>query len=119
MIDWDTVEGFDWDAGNARKSADKHSVSQAEAEQVFFNAPLLVVADVKHSQAEARFHALGKTETGRLLHLTFTLRAEQTLVRVISARLMHKKERMIYAQATQKDTKVQDRSARTPLLGDA
>ena len=27
--------------GNARKSAEKHGVSQAEAEQVFFNDPLL------------------------------------------------------------------------------
>ena len=106
MLDWDTVERFDWDAGNARKSADKHAVSQAETEQVFFNVPLLVVADVKHSQTEARLHALGKTETGRLLHLTFTLRAGQTLIRVISARPMHKKERMIYAQATQKDTEI-------------
>jgi hypothetical protein len=108
MIDWDQVEGFDWDAGNARKSSDKHAVSQAEAEQVFFNEPLLVVADVKHSQTEGRFHALGKTETGRFLHLTFTLRSNQTLIRVISARPMHKKERAIYAQATQKDTEIQE-----------
>lgn len=106
MIDWDQVEGFDWDAGNARKSGDKHGVSQAEAEQIFFNDPLLVVADMKHSQTEARFHALGKTDTERLLHLTFTLRAEQTLIRVVSARPMHKKERLIYAQATQKDIEI-------------
>lgn len=108
MIDWDAIEGFDWDAGNARKSSDKHAVSQAEAEQVFFNEPLLVVADVTHSQTEPRFHALGKTEVGRLLHLTFTLRIAQTLIRVISARPMHKKERMIYAQATEKDSEIQD-----------
>ncbi len=108
MIDWDQVEGFDWDAGNARKSTDKHSVTQAEAEQVFFNEPLLVVTDVKHSQAEARYHALGKTDIGRLLHITFTLRAKQTLVRVISARPMHKKERVIYAKATKKDSEIQN-----------
>lgn len=108
MIDWDQVEGFDWDTGNARKSSDKHSVTQAEAEQIFFNEPLLVADDVKHSQAEVRLHALGKTETGRLLHLTFTLRAEQTLIRIISARPMHKKERMIYAQAIKKDSEIQN-----------
>lgn len=106
MIDWDQVEGFDWDAGNARKSSDKHAVSQAEAEQIFFSEPLLILADVKHSQTEARFHALGKTEANRLLHLTFALRAEQTLIRVISARPMHKKERLIYAQAIEKDTEI-------------
>lgn len=108
MVDWDKVEGFDWDAGNARKSADKHLVTQAEAEQIFFNEPLLIVSDVKHSQMEARDHALGKTEAGRLLHLTFTLRGEITLLRVISARPMHKKERMIYAQAIEKDSEIQE-----------
>ena len=65
MIDWTRLEGFDWDEGNSRKSVDKHSVSQAEAEQVFFNDPLLVVEDARHSGREARFHALGRTDAGR------------------------------------------------------
>ncbi len=34
-MDFDLIEGFEWDDGNARKSADKHGVSQSEAEQVF------------------------------------------------------------------------------------
>lgn len=55
--------------------------------------------DAKHSQAEARFHALGKTEDGRLLHITFTLRQSGTLIRAISARDMHRKERAVYEQA--------------------
>ena len=33
------AKGFECDAGNARKSADKHLVSQAEAEQVFLTNP--------------------------------------------------------------------------------
>ncbi|HXZ18092.1 MAG TPA: BrnT family toxin [Roseiarcus sp.] len=45
MSDWARVVGFGWDAGNERKSADKHGVSQAEAEQAFFNRPLLVLKD--------------------------------------------------------------------------
>lgn len=101
MIDWDRVDGFDWDTGNARKSTHKHAVSQAEAEQAFFNELLLIVADLKHSQSEERYHTLGRTDTGRLLHLTFTLRDDQTKIRVISARPMSRKERAIYAQATQ------------------
>ena len=99
MIDWTQITGFDWDAGNDRKSAEKHDVSRLEAEQVFFNQPLLVLEDTKHSQAEPRFHALGKTDGARLLHITFTLRSEDTLIRVISARDMHRKERMIYEQS--------------------
>ena len=90
MIDWMRVTRFDWDEGNARKSADKHSVSQAEAEQTFFNEPLVVLRDDKHSQREPRLHALGETDDRRCLHITFTLRADGTLIRVISARDVHR-----------------------------
>ena len=99
MIDVSKIAGFDWDSGNSRKSADKHDVSQFEAEQLFFNAPLLVLPDRKHSQKEVRYHALGKTDSGRQLHGTFTLRRSGTLIRVISARDMHRKERAIYEQS--------------------
>ena len=100
MIDWTQLIGFDWDSGNARKSADKHDVSQSEAEQVFFNQPILVLPDIEHSQKEVRFHVLGKTDDMRRLHITFTLREGDagTLIRVISARDMHRKERAIYEQ---------------------
>ncbi len=105
MIDWTRVTGFDWDQGNARKSADKHGVSQAEAERVFFNEPLLILPDLKHSrQNEVRYHALGTTDENRLLHITFTLRASGTFIRVISARDMHRKERTYYEQAKKNAT---------------
>jgi uncharacterized protein len=99
VITWDRIEGFDWDDGNARKSVDKHDVSQVEAEQVFFNDPLIVAADIGHSVDEARFHGLGRTDGDRLLHVSFTLRADGRLIRVISARPMNRKERMRYEQA--------------------
>ena len=99
MIDWKQVTGFDWDAGNERKSEETHAVTRFEAEQVFFNQPLLVLADQKHSQNEERYHALGKSNDARLLHITFTLRSTGTLIRVISARDMHRKERNIYEQS--------------------
>lgn len=97
MIDLAATEGFDWDDGNARKSSDKHSVTQAEAEQVFAGEPLLA-KDFEHSQAEVRYHALGETIEGRHLHVTFTLRADGRKIRVISARDMNRKERAIYEQ---------------------
>ena len=96
MLNFDRIVGFEWDDGNARKSEEKHAVSQAEAEQLFFNEPLLVADDIPHSQQELRFHALGKTDGGRLLHLTFTLRQTDTRIRVISARAMSRKERAYY-----------------------
>ena len=102
MIDLSKITGFDWGDGNARKSEEKHEVSmaEAEAEQVFFNDPLLLLEDAKHSLRESRNHALGKTDEGRLLHITFTLRHSKEKIRVISARDMHKKERKIYEQTT-------------------
>ena len=92
--------GFDWDEGNARKS-EKHGISKAEVEQVFLNAPLIVAEDQKHSQREPRFHALGRTDLDRRLHVTFTERTNRTLIRPISARHMSRKERAIYEQAIQ------------------
>ncbi|MGJ7457798.1 BrnT family toxin [Halomonas sp. MA07-2] len=99
MINWARVIGFDWDEGNSRKSKEKHSVSQSEAESIFFNEPILVLEDAKHSQSEARFHALSETDDAQPLHITFTLREDGTLIRVIFARVMHRKERAIYEQA--------------------
>ena len=89
--------GFQWDPGNTMKNWSKHEVSQAECEQVFFNAPLVLAADPAHSGAEERFFALGQTDAGRLLLEVFTLRG--TLVRVISARPMSRREREVYADA--------------------
>jgi uncharacterized DUF497 family protein len=99
MTNLTDITGFDWDKGNARKN-EKHNVSMAEAEQAFFNEPLLVLEDPKHSKKEPRFHALGKSDEKRQLHITFTLRQAGEKIRIISARDMHKKERVIYEKTT-------------------
>jgi uncharacterized protein len=98
MIDLEQIAGFDWDDGNSRKNADKHDVSQAEAESIFFGDPLIVAEDSRHGKGEPQFNALGKTAQGRALHVTFTLRRNETLIRVISARDMNRKERQFYEQ---------------------
>ncbi len=98
MIDFDLIAGFDWDSGNLRKSEVKHGVTQAEAEEVFFNNPLLVSSDDKHSEEESRYLALGKTNKDRGLTIIFTLRQGGTLIRVISARDQHRKERHLSAK---------------------
>jgi uncharacterized DUF497 family protein len=100
MIDFSKVTGFDRDSGNERKNLDSHGVSQIEAEQVVFNQPLIVTFDGKHSDSEKRVRALGVTNTGRLLTMVFTMRAGGELIRVISARDMHRKERKEYEQAS-------------------
>ena len=89
--------GFDWDDGNLTKNQKKHAVSQWECEQVFFNLPLLLFEDLKHSQTEKRGYVLGRTDSNRKLFIVFTVR--RRLIRVISARDMNKKEREIYEEA--------------------
>ena len=86
--------GFDWDEGNLLKNWEKHGVTVAECEQVFFNRPLLAGPDERHSSAEARFYLLGKTDSGRHLFVVFTIREEH--IRVISARDQSRKERRSY-----------------------
>ncbi len=92
--------GFEWDAGNAEKNWELHEVSRGEAEETFFNRPLVVAPDAGHSRRETRFAALGRTEEGRRLTVVLTLRG--TLIRVISAHDMSRRERRIYEQASTK-----------------
>lgn len=101
-IDLSRILGFDWDDGNARKN-EKHGVAQAEVQEIFFRRPLLLSIDPEHSATEQRYHALGRTDEERWLHVTFTLREWGTLIRPISARPMHRKERPIYEEALKAD----------------
>ena len=94
------IVGFDWDDGNSRKSADKHDVSQREAEEVFIDPRLLILIDEKHSAEETRYHAYGSTAAGRQLQVSFTMRQNATLVRVISVRTMSRRERSRYETQT-------------------
>lgn len=93
---WEQLEGFEWDAGNLHKSWEKHGVTPQEAEEIFFNEPLVVAEDAAHSHAERRCFALGKTHEGRHLFVVFTVRSAR--IRVISARPMNKKERTLYGK---------------------
>ena len=88
--------GFDWDEGNLLKNWEKHSVTPAECEQVFFNRPLLAQPDERHSSAETRFYLLGKADAGRCLFVVFTIREQR--IRVISARDQSRRERRSYEQ---------------------
>lgn len=99
MIDFKKIIGFEWDDGNSQKNQEKHGVTQGESEEIFFNEPLLIADDQKHSSHEVRFVALGKSNFGILLTAIFTLRKKQTLIRVISIRPMSKRERKYYEQA--------------------
>lgn len=86
---------FEWDKGNVDKNWKKHKVHYREAEEVFFNKPLKLFPDSKHStKEEKRYLALGQTDSGKPLTVIFTVRDKR--IRIISARKQHKKERSTY-----------------------
>ena len=87
------VKGFEWDEGNSGKNEHKHGVTDREAEEIFFNEPLIIGRSPRRAP-EVRYAALGKTYGSRLLAVVFTIRSKR--IRVISARPMSKKERKVY-----------------------
>ena len=88
--DLEECTGFEWDDGNQGKNWEKHEVTDAECEEIFFNDPLIAGADPAHSKRERRYYALGRTDTGRALFVAFAIRKQ--LIRVISARDMTRAE---------------------------
>ena len=88
--DLEKCTGFEWDDGNQGKNWEKHEVTDAECEEIFFNDPVIAGADAAHSKRERRYFALGQTDTGRTLFVAFTIRKQ--LIRVISARDMTRAE---------------------------
>lgn len=90
------LDGFEWDENNRDKNWLKHKVTNDESEEMFYNQPLLIFQDEKHSLDEKRFVAYGITDKQRLLTVVFTIRKNK--IRVISARNQSNKERRIYEQ---------------------
>ncbi len=91
---FEQFSGFQWDRGNIDKNFIQHNVENWECEQVFFNRPLLVLDDPKHSVSEKRWAAFGKTDADRFLVVIFSER--NYLIRIISVRDMNKRERKFY-----------------------
>ncbi len=96
------ITGFDWDAGN-RAKCQKHGVSIAEIEALFQGTPR-IAPDPKHSEAEDRRIAVGRSSTGRPMFVAFTLRAKnrRRLIRPVTARYMHAKEIAAYEKESAK-----------------
>lgn len=88
------VAGFDWDEHNRDKIRRKHGLLPWQIE-AFFGRPFKWFPDELHSTVEARFFSLGTDEGGKPMVVIFTFRdiAGRRLLRPISARRMHAKER--------------------------
>lgn len=93
----DKLVGFEWDKGNSNKNKTKHGVEDREAEEIFSNKPLIIFEDKAHSQQEERWGSFGKTNGGRRLTISFTVRSSK--IRIISARDQSPKERAVYMTA--------------------
>jgi uncharacterized DUF497 family protein len=95
-------EGFQWDEANSDKNWYLHQVTNGECEEIFFNVPLILAPDPRHSTGEQRYFALGRTDADRWLFIAFTVR--NNLIRVISAREMNQKETRKYGERIKRDT---------------
>ena len=100
----DKCDGFQWDEGNSEKNWFTHRVSKKECEQAFFNLPVTVFDDTRHSNDEKRWYLLGKTDLNRHLFVVFTMR--KNFIRIISARNISKKERKIYYEEVKRHTEI-------------
>jgi uncharacterized protein len=90
---------FEWDKGNIEKSLKQHDVTDKEAEEVFFDENKQEYPDPTHSEKEIRKVLVGKTKTGRLLFVVYTVRKNK--IRIISARDLNKRREVeLYEKAT-------------------
>ena len=103
-----TTFAIDWDAGNLAK-CQGHGVSVAEIEWVIGHDPI-IEPDIAHSLQEERLRAVGLTQSGRFVFLSFTLRQRggQTLIRPVSARYMHAREIRRYEKGAASPEEISD-----------
>ena len=87
---------FSWDEKKDGKNIKKHKVSFVEAKTVFFDDRALDFFDIDHSKDEDRFLLLGLSNKVRILVVSYCLKKEQAVIRIISARKATKKETEYY-----------------------
>lgn len=85
---------FEWDTDKAHSNVQKHGISFVEAMTVFGDPLEVTIPDPDHSEGEARFLSLGRSEQGRLLVVSYTEREGR--IRLISAREAEPRERKTY-----------------------
>lgn len=89
---------FEWDEKKNRENQRKHGVSFEEAETVFFDDNAIQYYDPDHSRDEDRFIMLGLSLKLRMLVVCHCFRADDSVVRLISARKANKEEAKAYGR---------------------
>ena len=87
---------FEWDPKKATANVQKHDVTFQEAATVFGDPLAITFEDPDHSTEENRFITFGLSLRKRLIVVSHTEGVDRT--RIISARLMDRKERKIYEE---------------------
>jgi uncharacterized DUF497 family protein len=87
---------FEWDPTKASANLKKHGVTFQEAATVFGDPLAITFQDPDHSEVEERQITFGLSLQKRLVVVYHTKRKDRT--RIISARLMERKERVIYEE---------------------
>ena len=87
---------FEWDPKKALLNLKRHGISFDEASTAFRDPLSQTIEDPLHSENEERFVLIGRTVQGRILVIVHTDRGER--IRIISARLATKKERLRYEE---------------------
>jgi uncharacterized DUF497 family protein len=74
---------FEWnDSKNAANKA-KHGLSFYDAQDAFFDKHRVILLDTKHSSKEKRYFCTGRTSSGGIATVRFTIRNGQ--IRIIGA----------------------------------
>ena len=87
---------FEWDPKKAAANIRKHNVTFQEAATIFSDPLAITFEDPDHSTIENRHVTFGLSIQKRLLVVSHTERMDRS--RIISARLMDRKERNIYEE---------------------
>jgi uncharacterized DUF497 family protein len=87
---------FEWDSRKAAANLKKHGVTFQEAATVFGDPLAITFQDPDHSEEEERQMTYGLFQQMRLIVVSHTQRKDQ--MRIINARLMDRKERVIYEE---------------------
>jgi hypothetical protein len=87
---------FEWDEAKSRENKRKHGVSFEEAQTVFLDENAIRFADPDHSTDEDRFLMLGISFQLRVLVVCHCFRADDAVIRIISARKANQEEETDY-----------------------
>ena len=87
---------FEWDPKKAAANLKKHGVAFQEAATVLGDPLAITFQDPDHSEDEERQVTFGLSLQKRLIVVSHTQREDRT--RIISARPMGRKERVIYEE---------------------